>query len=110
MNFDSSNPYYEYKKWGNFRIDKMGENSYNDLVGLIRSQQQQTNQLYSTMGQAYRTVNRAEGITVRGLMGGPGGGGRGGGRTDQVSDPTSIAAQEKRVQELTKAWREASAA
>jgi hypothetical protein len=110
MNFDSSNPYYEYKKWGNFRIDKMGENSYNDLVGLIRSQQQQTNQLYSTMGQAYRTVNRAEGITVRGLMGGPGGGGRGGGRTDQVSDPTSIAAQEKKVQELTKAWREASAA
>lgn len=110
VNFDKDNPYAQYRKWGNFRIDKMGENSYNDLVGLIRSQQQQTNQLYSTMGQAYRTVNRAEGITVRGIMGGSGDGGRGGGGNVQVFDPTSIAAQEKRVQELTKAWREANEA
>ena len=110
VNFDKDNPYAQYRKWGNFRIDKMGENSYNDLVGLIRSQQQQTNQLYSTMGQAYRTVNRAEGITVRGITGGSGGGGRGGGANVQVFDPTSIAAQEKRVQELTKAWREANEA
>lgn len=78
VNFDKSNPYAEFRKWGTFRVDKMGENSYNDLVGLIKQQMQQQGQMYSTMGQAYRTINRAEGITVKGLMGG-GKGGTGGG-------------------------------
>lgn len=113
MNFDKNNPYAEYRKWGTFRVDKMGENSYNELVGLIKQQQSQQSQMYSTIGQAYRTVNRAEGITVRGLMGG-GSGGRGGGGggigTEVTYAADSIAAMEKRVQELTKKWREAGAA
>ena len=77
VNFDKNNPYAEYRKWGTFRVDKMGENSYNDLVGLIKQGQQQANQMYSTMGQAYRTMNRAEGISVRNIMGGGSGGGGG---------------------------------
>jgi len=42
--------------------------------------------------------------------GGSGGGRKGGGKVEQDFDPTSIAAQEKKIQDLTKAWREASAA
>jgi hypothetical protein len=104
------NPYQEFKKWGTFRVDKMGENSYNDLVGLIRQQQQQQSQIYSTIGQAYRTINRAEGVTVKGLMNPGGGGGRGGsggGKTETVYTEGSIAAQQKLVQDLTKKWNEA---
>ena len=86
VDFDKSNPYAEYRKWGTFRVDKMGENSFNDLVGLIKQQQQQTNQLYSQMGQTYRTINRAEGVTVRDILkGGKGGaGGSGGGGTFDI--------------------------
>ena len=85
VDFDKNNPYAEFRKWGNFRIDKIGENSYNDLVNLIKQQQNQQSQLYSTMGQAYRTMNRVNGETVRSIMGGGGsggGGGRGGGGVD----------------------------
>jgi hypothetical protein len=81
VDFDKNNPYAEYRKWGTFRVDKMGENSYNDLVNLIKQQQSQQSQLYSTMGQAYRTMNRVNGETIRDIMGGGrsgGGGGRGG--------------------------------
>ena len=101
------NPHAEYRGWDVFRVDKMGQNSYNELVGLIKQQQSQQSQMYSTIGQAYRTINRAEGITVKGIMGGggKGGGGRSGGGTNDVFDPTSIAAQETLVQELTKLWR-----
>lgn len=82
VDFDKSNPYAEYRKWGTFRVDKIGENSYNDLVGLIKQQQQQTNQLYSQMGQTYRTINRAEGVTVRDILKGGKGGSGGGGTFD----------------------------
>ena len=104
------NPYQEFKKWGTFRVDKMGENSYNELIGLIRQQQQQQSQMYSTMGQAYRSINRAEGITVKGLMNGGtsgGGGGKGGGKTGTEIDyaPDSIKAQQAEVQRLTKLWQ-----
>lgn len=106
------NPYQEFKKWGTFRVDKIGENSYNDLVGLIRQQQQQQSQIYSTIGQAYRTINRAEGVTVKGLMN-PGGGngkksGSGSGTDVQTYAENSITAQTKLVQELTKQWNDAS--
>ena len=106
------NPYQEFKKWGTFRVDKMGENSFNDLVGLIRQQQQQQGQIYSTIGQAYRTINRAEGVTVKGLMN-PGGGsgkksGSGSGTDVQTYAANSITAQTKLVQELTKQWNDAS--
>ena len=113
VDFDKSNPYAEYRKWGTFRIDKMGENSYNDLVGLIKQQQQQTNQLYSQMGQTYRTINRAEGVTVRDILkGGKGGaGGSGGGGTNVPTyAEDSIAAMEAEVSQLTKLWKEAGAA
>ena len=72
------NPDAQYRGWDVFRVDKMGKNSYNDLVNLIKQQQQQQSQMYSTMGQAYRTINRAEGITVKGIMGGGYGGGKSG--------------------------------
>lgn len=112
VDFDKSNPYAEYRKWGTFRVDKMGENSFNDLVGLIKQQQQQTNQLYSQMGQNYRTINRAEGITVKGIMNGKGGSGGGGGKgggNEITYAADSITAQQALVQQLTKQWNEAGA-
>lgn len=108
------NPYEQYKGWSVFRVDKQGQNSYNDLVGLIRQQQQQTSQMYSTIGQAYRTINRVEGTTVRNIMGGGsgGGGGKGGGKTGTEIDyaPDSIKAQQAEVQRLTKLWQGAGEA
>ena len=99
------NPYQEFKKWGVFRVDKMGTNSYNDLVGLIKQQQQQQQQMYSTLGQTYRTINRAEGFTVRDLLNGGGGGST---NTEVVAISGSIDEQTKKVQELQKAWRAAA--
>ena len=69
VDFDKSNPFAEFRKWGTFRVDKMGENSYNDLVRLIQQRDQQAGQAYSMQSQAYRTMNRAEGFTVSKLMG-----------------------------------------
>lgn len=76
VDFDKSNPYAEYRRWGTFRVD--GER-YKELVQLIQQRDQQTSSMYNMQGQAYRTINRAEGITTRGIMGGGGGGGRSGG-------------------------------
>ena len=74
---DRFNPYRQYKNWGVFRVD--GED-YNNLVNLIKQRDQQASQSYSMQMQAYRTINRAEGITVRNIMnGGSGGTGRGSG-------------------------------
>lgn len=110
VNFDKSNPYAEFRKWGTFRVDKMGENSYNDLVGLIKQQMQQQVQMYSTMGQAYRTINRAEGITVKGLMGG-GKGGTGGGGSGTGGGGLTTEELEDRVAQLatslSSAWDKA---
>ena len=80
------NPYQEFKKWGTFRVDKMGDNSYNDLVRLIQQRDQQAGQAYSMQSQAYRTMNRVEGVTVRQIMGGTGGKGGKGGTTDKNLD------------------------
>lgn len=67
----------KYKGWSEFRVD--GED-YNNLVDLIKQRNQQVSQSYSMQAQAYRTINRAEGITVRNIMnGGSGGTGRGSG-------------------------------
>ena len=106
------NPYQQYAKWGTFRVDKMGQNSYNDLVGLIRQQQSQTSQMYSQMGQAYRTINRVDGTTVRSIMGGGGGGGHTGGTTTHTETPQEKAqkrmadAQHKYAVALEKAQAE----
>lgn len=84
VDFDKSNPYAEFRKWGNFRVDKMGENSYNDLTQLIQQRDQQMAMAYGMQTQAYRTMNRAEGVTVSKLMKGEStGGGKGGKTTPQ---------------------------
>lgn len=80
------NPYQQYAKWGTFRVDKEGDNSYKDLVALIQQRDQQVGQVYSTQAQAYRTMNRAEGVTVRQIMGGTGGKGGKGGTTTKNLD------------------------
>ena len=80
------NPYQQYAKWGTFRVDKEGDNSYKDLVALIQQRDQQVGQVYSTQAQAYRTMNRAEGVTVRKIMGGTGGKGGKGGTIDKNLD------------------------
>lgn len=76
VDFDKKNPYAEYKRWGTFRVDG---DRYNELVQLIQQRDQQTSSMYNMQGQAYRTMNRAEGVTLRGIMGGGGGGRSGGG-------------------------------
>ena len=57
------NPYAGAEKWNVFRVD--GE-AYNDLVKLIQQRDQQMSQAYNNQAQAYRTINRVEGITARG--------------------------------------------
>ena len=66
------NPFEQFAKWGTFRVDG---DRYNDLVKLIQQRDQQAGQAYSMQSQAYRTMNRAEGITLRQIMGGGSGGG-----------------------------------
>ena len=74
------NPFAQYAKWGTFRVDG---DRYNQLVQLIQQRNQQQSSAYSMQSQAYRAINRAEGITLKGIMGGGGSGG-GGGLTDKV--------------------------
>ena len=71
---DAANPFNAYKSWADFRVD--GE-QYNALVERIKQRDAQVNQIYSSQAQAYRTINRAEGITSR-IGGGRSGGGRSG--------------------------------
>ena len=72
------NPFEQFAKWGTFRVDGQ---RYNDLVKLIQQREQQAGQAYTMQSQAYRTMNRAEGVTVSKLMrGGATGGGATGGR------------------------------
>jgi hypothetical protein len=68
------NPFEQFAKWGTFRVDG---DRYNDLVKLIQQRDQQAGQAYSMQSQAYRTMNRAEGVTLRQIMGGSSGGGSG---------------------------------
>lgn len=96
VDFDKKNPYAEYKRWGTFRVDG---DRYNELVQLIQQRDQQTSSMYNMQGQAYRTMNRAEGVTLRGIMGGGGGGrsggggGRGGGGGTHQETPEEKAAK-----------------
>ena len=82
------NPYEKFAKWGTFRVDG---DRYNDLVKLIQQRDQQAGQAYSMQSQAYRTMNRAEGVTLRQIMGGGDGGGRSGGRSGNGFNIASIA-------------------
>ena len=72
------NPYEQFAKWGTFRVDG---DRYNDLVKLIQQRDQQAGQAYSMQSQAYRAINRAEGITLNSIMG-RGGSGGGSGKTN----------------------------
>ena len=108
VDFDKSNPFAEFKKWGVFRVDKEGGNSYKDLVQLIQQRDQQAGQAYSMQSQAYRTMNRAEGFTVSKLMGKGGKGGSGSTKQDIQFADDSIMAQEKLVSDLTQKWKAAS--
>ena len=92
------NPFEQFAKWGTFRVDGQ---RYNDLVRLIQQRDQQAGQAYSMQSQAYRTMNRAEGVTVSKLMrgetaggttGGRGGGSRGGFDLSKIAfDPNKAA-------------------
>ena len=105
----TANPYEAFKAWSVFRVDGQ---RYNDLVKLIQQRDQQAASAYGMQSQAYRTMNRADGVTLRQLMGntGSGGSGKGGTNTEITYAADSIAAMEKEVQELTKLWKEAGAA
>lgn len=109
-----NNPYAQYKGWDVFRVD--GE-AYGKLVGLIQQRDNQLGAIYSLVGQGQRTINRIEGITPRGIMGGSRGGGGGGSRGGHGGGggtPTyvplegSIDAQAALVAKLQKAWRAAA--
>lgn len=93
------NPYAEYAKWGAFRVDG---DRYNELVQLIQQRDQQMASAYGMQSQAYRTINRAEGITAR-----IGGGGAGGGRG--ASTTSTLSLEETIRQAFEKAMAKASA-
>ena len=79
---NAANPNQRGAKWATFRVDG---DRYNELVQLILQRDQQAAQAYGMQSQAYRAINRAEGITTRSIMGGSGGSG-GGGKTDTIQD------------------------
>lgn len=99
------NPYAAYKGWDVFRVDG---DRFKDLVKLIQQRDQQAAQAYGLQTQAFRTINRAEGITAR--VGGTsgGGGGRSGTATtkipkvEEVIPVGSVAALNKELQDLRK--------
>ena len=74
------NPFAQYAKWGAFRVDG---DRYNQLVQLIQQRNQQQSSAYGMQSQAYRAINRAEGITLKGIMGGGGSGGGSGGSSNK---------------------------
>ena len=91
----------------------MGKGSYNELVDLIRQRDQQAGQAYGMQSQAFRTMNRAEGMTVSKIMRGEtagatgGGSGRGrggkGGIVEEVFPEGSMKDLQRDMQELKKA-------
>lgn len=95
------NPFEQFAKWGTFRVD--GER-YNDLVRLIQQRDQQAGQAYSMQSQAYRTMNRAEGITVSKLMGGETAGGATGGKGSTKATQTELQQNQTKINELTQQY------
>ncbi len=53
----NGNPFEQFAKWGTFRVDG---DRYKQLVQLIQQRDQQSAQAYSTQGQMYRAINRAD--------------------------------------------------
>lgn len=97
------NPYAEFAKWGTFRVDG---DRYNQLVQLITQRDQRASQSYGMQMQAFRTINRAEGITVRNIMGS----GRGSGTTTTTTAPEVYAEGSlKQLQQEMQALQKAQA-
>lgn len=105
VDFDKSNPYADFKKWGTFRVD--GER-YNSLVQLIQQRDQQAAQAYGMQSQAYRTMNRAEGTTLRKIMGGGGSGSGKGGTTTTTPAQQAAKSIEAAEQEYARALEKAA--
>ena len=91
------NPYAGYEKWNVFRVDG---DAYKNLVQLIQQRDQQMIQAYSMQSQAYRTINRAEGISTRN-----GASSAAVATTAQALEPGTIKAQEAEVARLTELWK-----
>ena len=89
------NPYENFKGWDVFRVDG---DRYNELVQLILQRDQQAAQAYGMQSQAYRAINRAEGITTRTLLGG----GSGGGKTGGGGSTTTVAKELNPIQQAQK--------
>ena len=83
-----ANPYAAYKNWADFRVDKEGDGSFQELVKLIQQRDQQQQQNINTIAQAYRTINRVEGITSRIGDTGGSGSGTGNGETNVEKELT----------------------
>lgn len=96
---NAANPNQRGAKWATFRVDG---DRYNELVQLILQRDQQAAQAYGMQSQAYRAINRAEGITTRSLLGGGSGGGKTGGGG-------SVATVAKELSPLQQAQKEISA-
>lgn len=105
VNFDKNNPYLKYKKWGTFAVDN--ENgTYHQLVGLIKQRDQQMGQTYAQQAQGYRAINRAEGITTRGMRGsGHSGGGAGGGDTEADRAAEQVKKAQQDVADTITKWK-----
>jgi hypothetical protein len=97
---NAANPNQRGAKWATFRVDG---DRYNELVQLIQQRDQQAAQAYGMQSQAYRAINRAEGITTRSLLGGGSGGG---GKTGGGGSTTTVA---KELSPLQQAQKEISA-
>ena len=96
---DRNNPYRQYKTWGVFRVDG---DRYNEITELIARRNQQAAQAYGMQGQAYRTINRINGVTPRGLLSGGGGvGGAGGGGGGSSVVKTEEQLNDEKIRALT---------
>ena len=97
---NTANPYEGAQKWATFRVDG---DRYNELVQLILQRDQQAAQAYGMQSQAYRAINRAEGITTRSLLGGGSGGGKtgGGSATTVAKELSPLQQAQKEISALT---------
>ena len=98
---NAANPNQRGAKWATFRVDG---DRYNELVQLILQRDQQAAQAYGMQSQAYRAINRAEGITTRSLLGGGSGGGKtggGGSTTTVVKELNPMQQAQKEISALT---------
>lgn len=97
---NAANPNQRGAKWATFRVDG---DRYNELVQLILQRDQQAAQAYGMQSQAYRAINRAEGITTRSLLGGGSGGGKtgGGSATTVAKELSPLQQAQKEISALT---------